>query len=280
MELYNILRNGAPRQLKIYCSTCEKKIVEMKTPSGELNTECPEPTSNSVPVLTANTTVTLPLESELPVSKPSFASVVSAHRPPKAKKSSNVDSGSQEIQTLMKRVEMLETKITQTVVPQTLKKEEKRPPRDRCLILFNIPESGKESPSERIIEDCKHLQSLVSKLFDPGENGLQIVTTYRLGRRVTETEQPRPLKVVLESQEECKRVFSRVHRLKGDRLHIQRDLSPEDREKMRLALQELRRRREDGETDLRIVNFRVVRRQPRISWKPLILYPVAPEVQD
>jgi hypothetical protein len=180
----------------------------------------------------------------------------------------------------MEKIEFLESKISETAVSKTVKKKDTEPTRDRCLILFNVPESEKESPSERIIEDCQQLQTLVSKLFDPGENGLQIVKNYRLGKRSGESKQPRPLKVVLESPDECKRVFSRVHRLKGDKLHIQRDLSPEDRAKMRLALQELRRRREDGETDLQIVNFRVVRRHPRISWKPLILYPVAQEVQD
>ena len=87
---------------------------------------------------------------------------------------------------------------------------------------------------------------------------------------------PRPLKVVLKSEEERRRVFSRVHRLKGECYRVLRDLSPEDRIRMREAVNELKDRRSKGETNLHIVDFRVVMRRPRVVWQPVIIFPKVP----
>lgn len=84
---------------------------------------------------------------------------------------------------------------------------------------------------------------------------------------------PRPLKVVLESENERTRILSRTNRLKGESYYIVRDLSPEDRMKMRTAVTELKRRKQLGEQNLRIVDFQVVSRTPKARWKPILLVP-------
>jgi hypothetical protein len=42
---------------------------------------------------------------------------------------------------------------------------------------------------------------------------------------------------------------------------------------MKEAVEELRSRRAAGEINLRIVDFRVVKKAPRVSWKPMLLLP-------
>ena len=250
-----------------------------------METDEPVLTSIPAPALSASTPST-PNKADPPQEialRPSYAEVAaekSSRSLDGPTKKNACSTSKPTLQTILKRIERIEDKIEPPKTQSTPTKMDKQPGRDRCLILFNVPESSKESIADRILDDRFLLQSLVSKLFDPGENGLHILQAYRLGQENQSSELPRPLKIVLESPDECKRVFSRVHRLKGDPLHIQRDLSPEDRWKMKQALLELRRRRDAGENDLRFVNFRVVKRLPRTAWKPLIIYPVASEDQE
>ena len=153
-------------------------------------------------------------------------------------------------------------------------KSDTKTQRDNCLIFIRVPESTKNLPEERMNDDCLFLQKCVSKLFDAGEPGLRIITAFRLGKKSENiAANPRPLKVVLESKEECLRVLNRTSRLKGEPYFIVRDLSPEDRIRMKTALQELKCRREAGETNLKIVDFRVVRIAPKARWKPVVLLP-------
>ena len=146
--------------------------------------------------------------------------------------------------------------------------------RKRCLIIMNAPESNKQVNTERILDDQEVLQNLMWKLFDAGDEAITVVTAFRLGKKADDpTTQPRPLKVVLASEEECQRVFSRCHRLKGDSLRVFRDLCPEDRVRMRMACQELKQRLHNGEQNLHIVDFQVVMRRPRVVWEPITIHP-------
>ena len=110
-------------------------------------------------------------------------------------------------------------------------------------------------------DDGLFLRKCISRLFDESEQGVCIVSAYRLGKKHDDaTANPRPLKVVLESESECRRILSRTSRLKGENFFIVQDLSPEDRVKMRTALMELKQRKQLGEENLKIVDFQVVTR--------------------
>ena len=123
--------------------------------------------------------------------------------------------------------------------------------RDRCLIIMQASEPTKDSAADRILEDQNFLQNMVAKLFDPDEEGISVISAFRLGRKSDDPSvSPRPLKVVLGSSEACRRVFSRVHRLKGESYRVLRDLSPENRVRMRQAVQELKERKLNGESNL------------------------------
>ena len=153
-------------------------------------------------------------------------------------------------------------------------KPEKLLSRDNCLIILKAPESQQETPELRMKDDRMFLQSCITKLFDADEPGLRVIAAYRLGRkREDPVTDPRPLKVVLESKEDRDRVLGRTSRLKGESFYVVRDLSPADRERMKLAVEELKRRRENGESNLKIVDFRVVAAPPKARWRPVLLLP-------
>ena len=114
-------------------------------------------------------------------------------------------------------------------------------------------------------------------MFVKGEENLaaslHVRSAFRLGPRPLAdlSKPPRPIKVVLANVEEASTIIQRTYRLKGLKARILRDLSPENRNQLKTALSELRERRANGETDLIIRDFRVVRRRPRVRWSPLLL---------
>ena len=133
----------------------------------------------------------------------------------------------------------------------------------------------KDSPIARMGDDRTFLNKCVSCLFDESERGIKVLSAFRLGKRKEDPiENPPPLKVVLESEADCQRVLSRTYRLKGQPFYIARDLSPEDRAKLQEAVTELHRRKQLGEGNLQIVDFRVVSRPQKIRWRPVMLVPL------
>jgi hypothetical protein len=175
------------------------------------------------------------------------------------------------LEDLLQKVDRLERKLDeQQAVSPPKANHSTLPSRDRCLIILNAPESQKPTSAERMGDDLHFLQCMVSRLFDIDEGGINVVTCFRLGRK---SATPRPLKVVLLDEEECRRVLRRTFRLKGEGYFVVRDLSPEDRVKMRDAVKELKSRRLQGENDLHIVDFRVIQKRPRVGWKPVFLTP-------
>lgn len=180
----------------------------------------------------------------------------------------------QDIADRVRHLEEIITRHTPCEVTPLNTGSAKRPNRDRCLIVIRAPESSKANPTERMLDDQNFLQNMVSVLFDDNEDGINVVSAFRLGKKPDDPRSnPRPLKVVLKDTDEARRVFSRTSRLKGLDYRVVRDLSPEDRIRMRDAVQELKQRRQLGETNLQIVDFQVVVRRPRVVWHPVALLP-------
>ena len=146
------------------------------------------------------------------------------------------------------------------------------PSRKECLIIVNMPESKSEIAQERLDHDAESLRKCLKSLFTEDDKGIadiRVKALFRLGRRRDADQPPRPLKVVLFCVEEAAAVLSRSYKLKGQQIRILRDLSTEDRLKLKEAIAELRERRDNGEQDLCIQDFRVVRRKPRLRWVSL-----------
>ena len=164
---------------------------------------------------------------------------------------------------------------SKTFTEALIQQGRKMSPRNQCLIILNIPESTAETSQTRLDDDVKALRQCLAPLFVEGEElvaaAVKVKGAFRLGRRHEEPQShPRPLKIVLGSPEEAQSILKRAHRLKGQAVRILRDLSPEDRIKLKQALTELRNRQALGETNLFIRDFRVLKRKPRIRWMPLL----------
>ena len=152
----------------------------------------------------------------------------------------------------------------------------RRPPRERCLIVLNLPESSDEASQARLDHDVESLRTCLASLFQKEEadvaSSINLKMAFRLGRRQDPVvHNARPLKIVLGSHIEAQAILRRTYRLKGQPVRILRDLSPEDRVKLKAALTELRDRRANGEMNLIVKDFRVVKRKPRIRWLPIAM---------
>ena len=187
----------------------------------------------------------------------------------KNKSDADVKEAEPEVPTLRPVVEVL---------PKTMKStsDTRRPARERCLIVLNVPESLSDTPQARVDHDVKSLRDCLISIFDEDEqdvaSSIKLTMAFRLGKRRDNPElNPRPLKIVLNSPDEVQTVIRRAHKLKGQPVRILRDLSPEDRIKLKTALDELRERRANGEMNLFVKDFRVVKRKPRVRWSPLLL---------
>lgn len=147
-------------------------------------------------------------------------------------------------------------------------RENRFPSRDRCVMIFRLPESEAITPSSRYDDDVKQLQAIVSKLLEPNEQ-ITLKRAIRIGKHNSENQVPRPLKLVLSKPAEARLLVSRGHKLKDSPWSLRPDLSPEERERQRAAVQTLRERQGKGETNLIIRNFQVVRK--RLYKKPVLL---------
>ena len=162
-----------------------------------------------------------------------------------------------------------------------------QPSREQCVIVLNIPESSFAIPQQRLNADLEELRSCFTKIFVDGEEELaaavRVMSAFRLGKRPTadsDAVHSRTLKVVLNSEEEAQSILRRTYRLQGTPVRILRDLSPNDRLKLKQALTELRQRRANGESDLFIRDFRVMKRKPRVRWEPLKIQLIPTAVEE
>jgi len=92
----------------------------------------------------------------------------------------------------------------------------------------------------------------------------------RLGKRLDEVDaKPRPIKAVLASEDQKNKVLQQSKNLKnirdGDwhKVFIHQDLTTKQREEQKKAVQEIKDRQLKGETNLMVVNGRVVVRKPK-----------------
>lgn len=142
--------------------------------------------------------------------------------------------------------------------------------RSRNLMIFYAPESTDPSPQVRYDHDVEFMQTLADKLLDVGECGLRIKLITRLGKLSDGGK--RPLRITFADETSPRLVLSRLGRLKGTKIYIRPDLDAAERDVLKSAVMELKRRTEAGETNLRIVNFRKVVRIPRVRVnRPLTL---------
>ncbi|BHF69550.1 hypothetical protein SprV_0301259600 [Sparganum proliferum] len=80
-----------------------------------------------------------------------------------------------------------------------------------CIIIQGLPESSASNPRERVAADLEQFQKLLNEMPQPTE-AITVLKAFRLGDRTNAA--PRPLKIVLGSNEQAKPILSRRFRLK------------------------------------------------------------------
>jgi len=140
--------------------------------------------------------------------------------------------------------------------------------RKTCAIVHGLSESGADTPEERVDDDCLQVAAMLSEL---NITGAQVQKVIRLGKRstdaVAETNKPRPLKIVFDSEESKVQVLRNAKNLKNkkeggwERVFVHQDLTPKQREARNILVQELKSRLAQGETDLTIYRGAVVKKR-------------------
>nr|VZH99050.1 unnamed protein product [Spirometra erinaceieuropaei] len=98
--------------------------------------------------------------------------------------------------------------------------------KDHCIIIQGLPESSASTPRERVAADLEQFQKLPNEMLQPTEN-VTVLKAFRLGSRTTAAPQtrPRPLKLVLGSNERAKLILSRPI-VRNELLNLKESTSP------------------------------------------------------
>ncbi|CAH8598860.1 unnamed protein product [Schistosoma guineensis] len=155
--------------------------------------------------------------------------------------------------------------------------EEKSSPREkidlseRSVIFHKIRESSDTEPKTRFEHDLNHIKTSLSKLLPDTVSGVSICKLYRIGKKV-DSESPqknRLLKVTFNTVEERNLVLSNSRKLIGSGIYVREDLSLADRIKRRAAEAEINERRRNGERNLVLKGFQIVKVRSKTIPKPL-----------
>ena len=147
---------------------------------------------------------------------------------------------------------------------------EEKDKRKTSLIIHGIKESVSEESEDREEDDLGVVAAMLHEL--KCEN-VAVTKVIRLGKRPESIDgnvaKPRPIKMVVESVEQKMQIISSAKNLRmaqeGDwkTVFIHQDLTIKEREQRRKLLQELKDRKEKGETDLILVKDKIVKRSSR-----------------
>jgi hypothetical protein len=166
--------------------------------------------------------------------------------------------------------EELEKKIEDTVnkkVNALWEEKIEKEKRELNLIITNIPESEKADRDEKQQDDIKAVKNLVQQIC-PGLEKEPITEPVRLGR-VNAGSKPRLLKVKVQSHETKKEILKNARHLnrgkaQENKIYINPDRTPAERQKDKELRQELKRRIGEGETDIGIRGGKIV----AVKWSP------------
>ena len=89
----------------------------------------------------------------------------------------------------------------------------------------------------------------------------------RLGKKAADPEaKPRPIRITKASENQKEKILRMTKNLKQwnssepDQIFMHQDYTPKQREKRQMLVKEMKQRWTDGETDLILINFKIVKR--------------------
>lgn len=183
--------------------------------------------------------------------------------------------------TLEERTTQITNRLEQKIYEQksvekcegtnTLKEDDKleaeeQTRRKQNVIVHGLPESDDNEVEQRTNDDLNQIAMLLNDL--KCENTM-VIKAIRLGRRpetITGNGKPRPLKLVLGSEEQKTTLLGEAKNLKRIKeglwknIFIHKDQTPKERDALKTLLEELKTRSEAGETDIILVRGRIVKK--------------------
>jgi len=162
-------------------------------------------------------------------------------------------------------------KVMSERVQDTKSEEAEVEKRKTNVIVHGLPESDAMEVDERESDDAGQISMLMYELKCSDTEVLQAV---RLGSRVREGDdgiprKPRPVKLVLKTEEQKHDILRNSKNLRWreeggwKNVFIHADLTLKQRELRRKLVSEMKMRKENGETDLIIVNGQIVKKWHR-----------------
>jgi len=134
--------------------------------------------------------------------------------------------------------------------------------RKTSVIVHGVEESGAQDSDQRIKEDGDIMQEVLHQIKCDDVSVSQVI---RLGKRPEGPDmKPRPIKMVLTSEESKEKVLRSAKNLRNrqegglNRVFIHQDLTPKERQARKLLVAELKDRIAKGEKNLTIVNGKIV----------------------
>ena len=143
--------------------------------------------------------------------------------------------------------------------------EEEQWKRKTSVIVHGLEEPRGSTPEERKHEDE---ETIITLLHSLNLDDISVDNIIRLGKRPEQVDaKPRPIKVVIASEEQKLRVLSKAKNLprKGEGetngIFMHQDLTPKQRVRRQELVKELKSRQSQGEKNLIIVNWKIVERR-------------------
>lgn len=140
------------------------------------------------------------------------------------------------------------------------------------VIVHGVAESDATDTDQREAEDVDVIAAMMHEIDSDDVKAAKIV---RLGKKLSitandgNTPKPRPIKLVLESEQQKVQVLKRAKNLRlakeggWETVFIHQDITPKQQEARKQLLHEMRERTNKGEGDLMIFNGKIVKRRPR-----------------
>ena len=162
----------------------------------------------------------------------------------------------------------IDNKIEEAVdkkVTDIMQENRDRDERKLNIIIANLPESEAGSHEDKKQDDKNRVRQLVAKICDVA--GGDIDNPARLGPiYIGRNARPRLLKMTVKSAEAKEQIMRNVYSLNAgidfeNRVYINNDSTPREREMYRKLKTEMARRLDEGERDLVIRNLQIVKRR-------------------
>ena len=153
-----------------------------------------------------------------------------------------------------------------------VKNQEDKEEEATSVIVHGVAESDATDTDQRETEDIDVIAAMMHEI---DSDNVKVSKIVRLGKKPTatassdNTQKPRPIKLVLESEEQKIQVLKNAKNLRlakeggWETVFIHQDLTPKQRETRKQLLQEMRERMDKGEVNLMIFSGKIVKRRPR-----------------